>query len=117
MHFIIRKFFILGIWILVLNTGYSQVWGTNNSRSETRDDASVVTQNGSSVPSGFFETYNPINYPAGASGLWHLLGIRYSNSSNNPVNLIGMQFAGSAFGKICISGSHHIILHSRGQEF
>jgi hypothetical protein len=43
--------------------------------------------------SGFFETYNPINFPFGAAGWWHLLDVRHSNVSNN----FAMQFAGSFF--------------------
>ncbi len=43
--------------------------------------------------SGFFETYNPVNFPAGAGGWWHLLDVRHSNVNNN----FAMQFAGSFF--------------------
>lgn len=43
--------------------------------------------------SGFFETYNPVNFPAGANGWWHLLDVRHSNVNNN----FAMQFAGSFF--------------------
>lgn len=43
--------------------------------------------------SGFYETYNPINFPAGANNWWHLLDVRHSNVNNN----FAMQFAGSFF--------------------
>lgn len=43
--------------------------------------------------SGFYETYNPVNFPAGANGWWHLLDVRHSNVNNN----FAMQFAGSFF--------------------
>lgn len=43
--------------------------------------------------SGFYETYNPVNFPTGANGWWHLLDVRHSNVNNN----FAMQFAGSFF--------------------
>ena len=52
----------------------------------TRDDAGAPT-----ITSGFYQTNNPINYPSGASGWWHLLDVRHTNTANN----YGMQFSGS----------------------
>jgi hypothetical protein len=43
--------------------------------------------------SGFFETSNPVNFPIGASGWWHLLDVRHSDVNYN----FAMQFAGSFF--------------------
>jgi len=43
--------------------------------------------------SGFYETFNPVNFPTGANGWWHLLDVRHSNVNNN----FAMQFAGSFF--------------------
>jgi len=62
---------------------YSQV-----SNTQTRDDAGAST-----VTSGFYQTVNPVNYPAGATSWWHLLDVRHSNAANN----YGMQFAGGFF--------------------
>ena len=59
--------------------------------TEVRNDAGLQGDQG--AKSGFFETSNPINYPSGALGWWHLLDIRHSNTSNN----YAMQFAGSFF--------------------
>lgn len=69
----------------------SVVWGNANSRTEQRDNAGLQGNEG--ARSGFFETYNPINFPAVASGWWHLLDVRHSN----PVNNLAMQFAGSFY--------------------
>ena len=62
---------------------YSQTLTT-----QTRDDAGAQT-----IQSGFYQTSAPVNYPTGASGWWHLLDVRHTNSTNN----YGMQFAGSFF--------------------
>ena len=43
--------------------------------------------------SGFFETSNPVNFPVGAFGWWHLLDVRHSDVNYN----FAMQFAGSFF--------------------
>jgi len=66
-------------------------WGNSGTRTETRYDAGAM-----GVRSGFYETSAPApaaNWPAGASGWWHLLDIRHSNTGNN----YAMQFAGSFF--------------------
>jgi len=62
-----------------------------NAQTATRDNAGL--QGDAGAVSGFFETYNPVNYPAGASSWWHLLDVRHSNTVNN----YAMQFAGSFF--------------------
>ncbi|NMN37169.1 hypothetical protein [Pedobacter sp. SG918] len=59
--------------------------------AQTRDNAGL--QGDAGAVSGFFETVNPVNYPAGAGGWWHLLDVRHSNTVNN----YAMQFAGSFF--------------------
>ena len=56
--------------------------------TQPKDDAGQMGGN-----SGFYETYNPVNFPAGAAGWWHLLDVRHSNVNNN----FAMQFAGSFF--------------------
>lgn len=61
------------------------------ANAQVRDDADL--QGNSGAVSGFFETYNPVNYPTGAAGWWHLLDVRHSNTNNN----YSMQFAGSFF--------------------
>jgi len=69
--------------------GYGNgVAGSYRSRTETRDDAGQIA-----TQSGFFETTNPSNYPAGASGWWHLIDSRHSNNANN----FALQIAGSFF--------------------
>jgi len=62
-----------------------------SAQAQTRDDAGL--QGNAGAVSGFFETNNPINYPAGAGSWWHLLDVRHSNTNNN----YAMQFAGSFF--------------------
>ena len=71
--------------LVVLTSGlfYGQTLTT-----QVRDDAGLPT-----TQSGFYETFNPINYPSGAKEWWHLLDVRHTNSDNN----YGMQFAGSFF--------------------
>ena len=66
-------------------------WGNALSRTEGRDDAGLQGNQG--AMSGFYETYNPTNYPAGASGWWHLLDVRHQNPGYN----FAMQFSGSLF--------------------
>jgi hypothetical protein len=61
-------------------------WGNNNSRTDWKHDAGAVASK-----SGFFETNNPVNYPAGAAGWWHLIESRHQNSNNN----YALQIAGS----------------------
>ncbi len=66
-------------------------FGNNNTRSESRSNAGL--QGNAGAQSGFFETDNPVNYPAGAAGWWHLIDSRHSNPANN----YAMQIAGSFF--------------------
>ncbi len=66
-------------------------WGENNSRTETRQDAGL--QGNAGAMSGFYQTDQPVNFPAGAQSWWHLLDVRHSN----PVNNYAMQFAGGFF--------------------
>ncbi|CAH0277395.1 MULTISPECIES: hypothetical protein [unclassified Pedobacter] len=61
------------------------------SQAQTRDNAGL--QGDAGAVSGFFDTVNPINYPAGAGGWWHLLDVRHSNPANN----YAMQFAGGFY--------------------
>ena len=63
-------------------------WGTNDSRTEWKDDAGAIASK-----SGFFETSNPVNYPAGATTWWHLIESRHNNPNNN----YALQIAGSFF--------------------
>ena len=60
-------------------------------KSQIRDNAGASGTEG--AVSGFFETYNPVNYPAGAAGWWHLLDVRHTNINNN----YAMQFSGSFY--------------------
>ncbi|MFD2581614.1 hypothetical protein ACFSR6_03870 [Pedobacter vanadiisoli] len=62
-----------------------------NAQTATRDNAGL--QGDAGAVSGFFETVNPVNYPAGSNGWWHLLDVRHGNNNNN----YAMQFAGSFF--------------------
>jgi len=62
-------------------------YGDGFSNTLSRDDAGEF---GANVKSGFYQTANPINYPSGAIGWWHLLDVRHSNVSNN----YAMQFSG-----------------------
>ncbi|MBB5622115.1 hypothetical protein HDE69_003180 [Pedobacter cryoconitis] len=57
----------------------------------TRDNAGLRGDAG--AISGFFQTFNPLNYPSGAREWWHLLDVRHSNPANN----YAMQFSGSFF--------------------
>lgn len=66
-------------------------YGNGDSRTETRNDAGL--QGNAGAQSGFYETTNPVNYPAGASSWWHLIDTRHSNNANN----YAMQIAGSFF--------------------
>ncbi|MFT3920001.1 hypothetical protein [Cloacibacterium sp.] len=65
-------------------------YGDQQSNTLYRNDAGSY---GSNVRSGFYQTYNPVNYPSGATGWWHLLDIRHSNPSNN----YALQISGSFF--------------------
>ena len=62
-------------------------FGTNNTRTETRNDAGVW---GAGVQSGFYEAFNPVNYPS-ATGWWQIIESRHSNATNNNA----LQIAGS----------------------
>lgn len=66
-------------------------YGNADSRTETRDNAGL--QGNAGAQSGFYETNNPVNFPAGATNWWHLIDTRHSNSGNN----YAMQIAGSFF--------------------
>ena len=66
-------------------------YGLSNSRTEARSNAGL--QGSAGAQSGFFDTDNPVNYPAGATGWWHLIDVRH----NNPGNSYAMQFSGSFF--------------------
>ncbi|OWK68719.1 hypothetical protein CBW18_20780 [Pedobacter sp. AJM] len=59
--------------------------------AQVRDNAGLKGSEG--AISGFFETLNPINYPTGASGWWHMIDVRHSSPDNN----YAMQFSGSFF--------------------
>ena len=75
---------------LDLNTG-TFAFGNGNVRTESRDDAGL--QGNAGAQSGFFETSNPSNYPAGAASWWHLIDTRHSNNGNN----YALQLSGSFF--------------------
>jgi hypothetical protein len=62
-----------------------------DAQAQMRNDAGL--QGNVGAVSGFFEASIPVNYPNGASGWWHLLDVRHSNTENN----YAMQFAGSFF--------------------
>jgi hypothetical protein len=80
------------ILILLLSTvAKAQLWGEGGSRTDYRDNASLPGSEG--AVSGFFQTSSPSNYPAGATGWWHLLDVRHSNPNNN----FSMQFAGGFY--------------------
>lgn len=76
---------------LLVNSATAQIWGENNSRTERRDNAG--SQGSEGAMSGFYDTPNPINFPAGASSWWHLLDVRHVNAGNN----YAMQFSGSFY--------------------
>ncbi len=78
------------VYRLDLNQG-TFGFGNSNVRTENRDDAGL--QGNAGAQSGFFETSNPSNYPAGASSWWHLIDTRHSNNGNN----YALQLAGSFF--------------------
>jgi len=68
-------------------------YGTAGVRTETRSDAGA---SGAGVQSGFFQTSAPspvADWPTNASGWWHLLDVRHTNTANN----YAMQFAGGFF--------------------
>jgi|GEM_PF-387443 len=53
-------------------------WGGGYSRTERKNNAGLKNSK-----SGFFETDAPENYPAGATGWWHLVESRHTNTDNN----------------------------------
>ncbi|MCD1116349.1 hypothetical protein [Chryseobacterium turcicum] len=65
-------------------------YGEGGTNTINREDAGG---SGEGLRSGFYQTSNPINYPAGATSWWHLLDVRHSNINNN----YAMQVAGSFF--------------------
>ncbi len=69
-------------------------FGNWNARTEWRDNAGLQgNTNGTGAQSGFYETYNPVNFPAGATSWWHLIDCRHSNPANN----FALQIAGSFY--------------------
>jgi hypothetical protein len=59
--------------------------------AQSRNDAGLRGDAGAT--SGFFDANAPVNFPAGATGWWHLLDVRHSN----PINNYAMQFAGNFY--------------------
>jgi hypothetical protein len=84
-----KKLSCLTFFILSAQLLFAQ-WGEYDTRTEYRDDAGAW---GQGIKSGFYQTVNPVNYPAGANSWWHLLDIRHSNYMNS----YAMQFAGSFY--------------------
>ena len=71
------------VLLLLVQKGFSQlIYGTRNNAGDWAGSTS-----------GFFETAAPVNYPAGASGWWHLIDMRHGNPNFN----MRMQFAGSFY--------------------
>jgi hypothetical protein len=69
-------------------------WGSNDQRTESRDNAGLRGDAG--ARSGSFETPTPApaaNWPTGATSWWHLLDVRHSNPGNN----FALQLAGSFY--------------------
>lgn len=79
-----KSLLLLGLSLLSMSV-HSQI------QTQTRDNAGL--QGNAGAMNGFFETSNPVNYPAGATGWWHLLDVRHTNTNNN----FAMQLAGSFF--------------------
>ncbi|EFK58567.1 hypothetical protein ACFU8T_13375 [Sphingobacterium spiritivorum] len=75
----------LAILIMVMSLFPVIVW------SQIRNDAGLRGDAGAT--SGFFEAYEPVNFPTGATNWWHLLDVRHSRPDNNHA----MQFSGSFF--------------------
>ncbi|CAM4119787.1 hypothetical protein SAMN06265348_103265 [Pedobacter westerhofensis] len=84
-----NKFYVLFAGFLLKSIVVNAQWGEGDSRTDTRNDAGL--QGDAGAKSGFFQTQNPVNFPAGAQGWWHLLDVRHSNATNN----FAMQFSGS----------------------
>ncbi len=83
---------IIFTFIAALKVSHAQTtWGESGSRTDNRDDAGL--QGNAGAISGFYQTYNPVNFPGGASNWWHLLDVRHSNPGNN----YAMQFAGAFY--------------------
>ena len=79
-------------YTLDLNSG-TFAFGAGNMRTEVRLDAGL--QGNAGAQSGFYQNDGSTvtDYPSGASGWWHMIDCRHSNSANN----YAMQFAGSFF--------------------
>jgi hypothetical protein len=88
-----KRTILAGIFICTICSSINAqtIWGESGSRTEFRNDAGL--QGNAGAVSGFFQTFSPLNFPAGASSWWHLLDVRHSNPDNN----FTMQFAGSFF--------------------
>ncbi len=77
-----KKILLSFLFIISYSISFSQVWGDNNSRTESRTNASL--QGNAGAISGFFETFTPVNYPENVQNIWwHLLDVRHSNVANN----------------------------------
>lgn len=59
--------------------------------AQSRNDAGL--QGDAGAVSGFYDANDPVNFPSGADGWWHLLDVRHSNPANN----YAMQFSGNFF--------------------
>lgn len=82
-----KKILLLLLFVLNIVVLNAQEF-SDPSRTETKNDAGQ-----SGTKSGFFQANNPVNFPQGAGGWWHLLDVRHSSSGNN----YAMQFSGSFF--------------------
>ncbi|MBV8255107.1 MAG: hypothetical protein JO154_21070 [Chitinophaga sp.] len=85
-----KKSLLLFGLILIGGGAFAQEvkWGEAGSRTDYRNNADDTSN-----LSGFYQAFDPINYPAGAADWWHLLDVKHSN----PQNHFAMQFAGSFF--------------------
>jgi hypothetical protein len=87
-----KKLYLIVCLILLMATHCeAQLWGASDSRTDYRQDAGL--QGDAGAKSGFFQTNSPVNYPAGATGWWHLLDVRHSELGNN----YAMQLSGGFF--------------------
>lgn len=75
-------------FLLTITCFSAHIYYCQGIDTQTRDDAGAW---GAAVKSGFYQTVNPVNFPAGATSWWHLLDVRHTNPANN----YAMQFAGS----------------------
>lgn len=81
-----KKNLYLSLLLTVFSINLFSQEFSDASRTELKNDAG---SQGSK--SGFFQTENPVNFPAGSSSWWHLLDVRHTSAANN----FAMQFAGS----------------------